>query len=497
MKKLFALLLIVCMLAGMVACGSGKPVENPTDPTGNAGGNPSNPTTPSSGTDVNLGKVPEKPEDSPYYGKTLQIYGLGVEEDYTDYDKFGKGNYLWMMKAAIEEWSALNGVEIVYEGSYNQALVLSSISAGGHPDIVFQTGNFPGLTNVGISEAFTAKERADLAAICGTDNYFSMMEYKGEAHGFVFPWSGVSMLYYNRTMFEKYEVKTPKEYFLEGQWNWTNFQKCLEETTKDLDSDGEIDTYGLPSDSFGRALFFPIKEDAQGNLLSRIDEAIAYDFFQMKYTHYTVKKTIQSPGKNQIQKNTVYPMTAMQIGDCEPYNFEHLYQTIANGDIIEAIPVPVYDGTGAPEKHVVWTDSCGHLIRACDEREAAVDLLAYLLRAGLKYISDYSLGSVKCEYDGILGACDLSAQWKEAFEEVCVKREAAIAKIDGYSAEHVALINEHLNSCTAYTHRKYADVSELISYKEIITMPPESAIPAIREKYQAQLNVYNDTYINN
>ena len=494
MKKLIALILVLCLSVGLVACGGKKADDTTKNPTGNAAGpnvNPSTPENPGEG----LGPDTVKPGEM-FKGKTLQIYGLGTGDDYTDYKQFGKGNYLWMMRAAVEEWATMNGVTIQYLGRYDQNNVLSAMTSGVNPDIIFQTGNFPAMSNVGISSPLSEAEVKMLADICGTDSYFTMMNYKGQSHGFVFPWSGVSMLYYNKTMFEDYGVKTPKEYFLEGNWNYETFQKCLEETTKDLDSDGITDTYGIPADSCGKALCYTAKEDEKGNLISRIDDPIVYDYYKMIYEQVAIKKTIQSPGKNAIQKNVIYPMTAMQIGDCEPYNFEHLYQTIPNGNVLEAIPVPVYvDPNGNKEMNVVWTDSCGSIAATCDERAAALDMISYLLKVGLKYISDYSLGAVPCEYAGMQGTCDLSAQWKTAFAKVCRDRAAAIQKIDGYDAEMVKKINDHINACTANTHRKYANVTDLTSFSEIKTLPPESAIPVVKNKYQAALDTYNDKFI--
>ena len=142
MKKLIALLLILCTVAGLVACGS-KPAD-PNNPS-----NPSNPSTPQ--IDVN-------PENSPYKGKSLQVYGMGTGAEYTDYDQFGKGNYIWMMRAALDEWATINGATIEYMGGYNQNVVLSAINSGNKPDIIFQTGNFPKMSNIGVTSPFTAEE---------------------------------------------------------------------------------------------------------------------------------------------------------------------------------------------------------------------------------------------------------------------------------------------------------------------------------------------------
>ena len=130
MKKLLALLLVVCMLVGLVACGGGQPA---TDPGANAGTGDGTGTGTGTGDGTGTGTgdgtgatedpnaVKPMPGANPALaGKSLQIYGLGTEESYHNYDNFGKGNYVWMMRAAVEEWAALNNVTLVFKGSYNQ-----------------------------------------------------------------------------------------------------------------------------------------------------------------------------------------------------------------------------------------------------------------------------------------------------------------------------------------------------------------------------------------
>jgi len=488
MKKLLALFLVLCTLVGLVACGKKEPAStnssNPT--TGNSTSDPTGTTE-----DPHLTVTPET---SPYKGKTLEIYGMGTAVSYTNYDSFGKGNYLWMMKAAIEEWAAINGAKIEYKGSYNQNTVLASIQSGDHPDLIFHSNQFPAISNVGLTAELTDAEYEKLASICG-NVYLDMLKYKGKATGFVYPWSGTIMCYYNKTMFENYGVKTPKEYFMEGQWTWENFAKCMEETTKDIDSDGVIDTYGVPADSFN-VLVMPFRWEESGKLISTIDEPWMQDFIQFKYDSFTVKKVVQSPGANKIQKNVTYPMTAMQISDCEPYNFEHMYQSIANGDELEVVPIPEWRGENGETMGIsTMTQSVVHMATSCDEREATVDLLAYLLKCGLKYISDFSLGAVKCDYVGMQGKCDLSKKWMEAFKKVCDDRAAAIKEIENYDEELVAKINEYLADKGLITNTVINKITVLSKFAEITKLPPASSIPIIKQKYQAELDAYNDTYI--
>jgi len=488
MKKILALLLVLCTLVGLVACGKKEPAStnSSTPTTGNSTSDPTGTTE-----DPHLTVTPET---SPYNGKTLEIYGIGTAVSYTNYDSFGKGNYLWMEKAAIEEWAAINGVKIEWKGTYNQNGILASIQSGDHPDLIFQSNQFPAISNVGLTAELTDAEYEKLAAICG-NVYLDMLKYKGKATGFVYPWTGTYMCYYNKTMFENYGVKTPKEYFMEGTWNWENFTKCAVEMTKDIDSDGDIDTYGVNNDSM-YALVNTWKQDETGKLISTIDEPWIQDYIRLKYDMYAVKKIVQNPGANQIQKNVTYPMCAMQISDCEPYNFEHMYQSIANGDELEVVPIPEWRGENGETLGMSrLTQSAVYMASSCDEREAAVDLLAYLLKCGLKYISDFSLGAVKCDYVGMQGKCDLSKKWMEAFKKVCEDRAAAVKEIENYDEELVAKINTYLVGEGLAVNYNVSKVAVLSGYAEIINLPPASSIPIIKQKYQAALDAYNDTYI--
>ena len=482
MKKLIALLLVLCTVFGLVACGK-KPAETPngTDPTV-AGGEEAIMT----------------PDKSPYNGKTLEIWGMGTDEDYNHEKWDGKGNYVWMMRAAIVEWGAQNGVNLVWKGSYNANGMLAAMHSGDTPDLVFQDNMYPGIANNGIASAFTEAEYNKLAEICGK-SYLDILKYGTESVGLVYPWTGTIMVYYNKTLFDDYGVKTPKEYFDEGNWTWATLQQCMQEMTMDIDANNEgMDIYGLPADSVN-SLVNAWAQNDKGELISTIDEPWMQDFFQFKYDTVAVQKTVLSPGKNNIQSNVTYPMIAMQIGDCEPYNFEHMYQSIANGNELEVVPIPDWVGKDGQKLSLSkLTQSAMHLAASCDEREAAVDCMAYLLKCGLKYISDFSLGDVKCDYAGVLGTCEYSKTWKENFAKVCEKRAAdytAITDEKDYASAHIAKLNEFLSDREKYCWGDYTKVTQLTSFPEITKMPPASSIPAIKQKYQNMLDAYNNTYI--
>ena len=299
-------------------------------------------------------------------------------------------------------------------------------------------------------------------------------------------------------MFEDYGVTTPKEHFLNGDWTWEQFAETMEEMTMDIDADGTIDTYGLNGDSWVN-IVNPWATNSKGELISVIDEPWMRDFFQLKYDAYTVKKVTRA-GKMNIQTNVIYPMFAMQFSDCQVYNFEHLYQSIPNGDELEVAPIPEWRGAnGETLGTSKVTQQAFHMASSCDEREATIDLLCYILQCGLKYVSDYSLGAVKCDYPGLQGTCELSVNYLNAFAKMNKRRAKDIAELteDGiYDAEYIAKVNDYLDDRGRYIWGPHTGVTVLTSYEEITKMPPESAIPAIKTKYQNALNTYNKLYIN-
>lgn len=53
------------------------------------------------------------------------------------------------------------------------------------------------------------------------------------------------VLYYNKTQFTNNGVKTPTEYYKEGNWNWDTFKEVATQLTADTNGDGKVDQYGF------------------------------------------------------------------------------------------------------------------------------------------------------------------------------------------------------------------------------------------------------------
>ncbi|WP_314001373.1 extracellular solute-binding protein [uncultured Paenibacillus sp.] len=53
------------------------------------------------------------------------------------------------------------------------------------------------------------------------------------------------VIYYNKTLFANNGVKTPSEYYAEGNWTWDSFREVAKELTADTDGDGKNDQFGF------------------------------------------------------------------------------------------------------------------------------------------------------------------------------------------------------------------------------------------------------------
>ena len=432
-------------------------------------------------------------------GKTLTIYGLGVNDPQVDYGRYYDKAYKRMMRTAVDEWAAMNGVTIRYRGSYDQNAVIASYGGAGDAcDLVIPMNNLGNLLEIGLASPFTEAEYNTLSALIGDNRHLDILSRNGSSYGMVLPWAGNMMVYFNQSMFAKYKVKSPLEYYNEGTWNWENFAKCMAEITRDLDGNGTTDIYGLPGDSWIN-LVNPEKRDAfTDKLLSTIDDPWIQDFIQMKYNAYRVDRSSRND-ENNIETNVDSPMYAMQISACEVYDPQDVFRVIPNGDALMAVPLPRWEGeNGESKEWVKLTQMSAHIFAGTKEREAVFDLLCYLTKCGMKYMADCSLGAISCDYAGIQGSTDASKQWMDTFTAGLPQRKADLEKLTHYDATYLSKIIKALsqdNEWYVYNpHNASQTYLNLLTCTEIYEKPPAESIPIIKEKYLDILEKFNEVY---
>lgn len=511
MKRLFALLLALVMIFSLVACG--KKTQNP-DGTGasqSAGNNNQEETewtyihventgnfnvdelvtgTGIAAVDTTLLSNDDLIDPS-FAGKKLQIYGYS-SSTYNDIDNMGKGTFIWMVRAAIADWAALNKVEVEFVGGYDQSVILGDINAGGRPDLLLYCNKFPLPATTEITRAFTKEEYDALAKTCGS-YYLDMMEYKNESYGVLVPWSGGTLCYYNKTAFEQAGVKSPGDYFMEGNWTWDTFEKAGEEITQDLDGDGVNEMYGsgtyfwlIPT-----PMYRQMNDDGTLTSLVRNSE----QFMKFLNIYYKAARETKASGTYASAYIATTPRPAMSLGDAEWYNFEHLHRELVNGDIINVVPAPKYSTTDKQ----YYQHTLVHMapMKSCDENEATISLMNYILRVGMRYMSDFSLGLYKCNYEGIRGASKYSHDWKQNFEAVVADRQAAFDELAEWDQELYQKMQDAVLSGDTihYTGLTFPNMEgEAVKNYEQTKYPPATSMPLIATREEGWIQQYNELY---
>ena len=477
MKRILALLLVFIMVFALAACAK------PADPTTPTGDDPSKPTA-------------SKPSGSgDASGKTLQIWAV-VGSEYETEDKIQANVWLWMVRAAIVEWAYLNDVKLQFVSNYDQTSLMAAINSGSKPDLVFTNGNFPAAANFELLETLNEAQQAKIAEVIG-DTWF--LKYRNNVYGIQSPWCGANMVYYNETMMLDYGVKTPKEYIAKGEWTWENYFKICRECTKDLDADGVIDTWGSTTYAVGSGFAQTYTVDAAtGRLSNAMESQETKEWLELLYDAVVENPCIVN---KYLHANRAGSGIAMSSSDCEPYNFYHTYQELSNGDIIRAVPRPTKDGAQGEWATTTWMFA---VPKNSDEPDAAVDLITYICKAGLKWMEDHSEGVFETEYEGIVGATPYSAAWLEKYNEFLEERHEKYEEIkELWDVEFNATMMQSYKDNVKAFGGSYAGVvspwqgakGNGYDFSSIFSAPPATSLPTLSAGVQSMVTTYNNLYV--
>jgi len=402
-----------------------------------------------------------------------------------------------MQRAAILEWAAINEVTIEFKGSFNQNVLLAAMQSGDKPDMFSVSNQFPAIANYGLTAQFTDAEYNELAKHMTTTQWMDIMKYNGKVNGIMLPWTGFFSCYVNIDLCERYGIKSPVDYFKEGNWNWTTMKTFFEEVTRDTDGDGKPNSQAVSNDFFVQGIIPMWTTEENGTITDEIfDKSWAYDFAEFKYNAQYQNGQVKS-GAQSAAVMAGNPLVAMRQTDCEPYNYQHVFSVLSNGDKVIAVPTPEYTGKDA-FKHVRATQSCMYMAASCDEREATVSLLSYLLECGDKYVAEMSGGSITSQFKGVTGACELSKKWLDQFNKGVAERADALKNDEKYEHYDKDLMAKYYNyvmkEATWDIYRTFTSVSDFV---RVCTFsdPPATALSAGREKFKTQIKTYNDLYV--
>lgn len=139
--------------------------------------------------------------------------------------------------------------------------LMAMIGAGTPSDIIMvdQRGWMPRLAVLNVLEPVDSYvNKADLQDY--EQRLYDSFTWKGKHYAAYVNGAWGYALWYNKTLFTNNGVKTPREYWDEGNWNWDTFLDVAQELTQDTDKDGKTDQWGY---SYWGVEVFPASNNAR------------------------------------------------------------------------------------------------------------------------------------------------------------------------------------------------------------------------------------------
>lgn len=250
-KKFLATLMALTCAVSLAACGSEKPDagkdtpgSSSADSSGTEGSEDNSGNAEEGDTQGTAGTLPDTLENADLvivWDMTEEAWNKDVAE------KKEKGkeafNLVWSTKEVFEQKYG-GTVTIVGVGwGEQQETVIGKVNAGEVVDLAqAHDQNFPTYGAKKVVQDIS--QYIDLS-----DSFWYESTTKAFSFGGV-PYAagsdaGPVVIAYNKTLFDQMGVKTPIEYFEEGNWTWDTFREIALQMTGDTDGDGNNDIYGF------------------------------------------------------------------------------------------------------------------------------------------------------------------------------------------------------------------------------------------------------------
>lgn len=220
-KKVLAIICALVLLFATVGCsGKGDTNSSSLDSGETLSGVDTNPNADNqqgSGTSNDSSNTVVNPED--YRGKTIKFATWSswkVDVDGPVVAAFEK-------KYGIKvEWMNVPQDKYV-------TTIQSYIASGNPPDIIFDNGEFPSTLSL-LQPVSAAK--IDLSDPIWDQTFIKNATFNGKTYEVATVgnyWNERLCVYYNKTLFRNYNIKTPEEYYAEGNWTWATMEAIMKE----------------------------------------------------------------------------------------------------------------------------------------------------------------------------------------------------------------------------------------------------------------------------
>lgn len=272
LQRLFAIVLVVAMIAGLAACGNNGS-GNPTSAPGPTATTAPKATTAPDATATPTDAATPTPTEALGYGgiKILKdadgnVYDLGgvhviigdywyspvADENKTAQDEATEEYLDWCMETynftierqAVSSWGECGNffTEIATSGS--EDLYLMAVKHG--------SACAPILS--GLAYDYASLDCIDLTADKWVDSMIEDTTFAGKTYGLLWgatePRNGV---WFNKRLLEEAGVDPQSLYDMQESmtWDWAAFEELCKKTTRDIDNDGVYDTYALADSNTG------------------------------------------------------------------------------------------------------------------------------------------------------------------------------------------------------------------------------------------------------
>lgn len=445
-----------------------------------------------------LGAVSALAEETtnPYKGKELKIYGAAWTYMFDE-----EGNLKnpldsnAVMKAAMDEWCAAHECTWVGLEDGDATRMMALINSGNAPDLYIGNNSFPSFPNMGLMQPISADFAAKMGEKYGA-MYVDLMNYKGDCYGVVQPWNSLGAIQYNRTMMEDMGVKTPREYYEEGNWTYATFRECLKNCTTDEDGDGKLDTVGISIHGMAERIMPAVKIDEDGKLSSTLDTERSREFYQMLYEAVSVDKSVTLANAGLKKDGDTYVM--MRFWQVEPYMLNTLGFIDNDGYAIETVPVPVWK-QGDTEQSASINYCYMMLPTGSPNPEAAMELMDFILECGVKAMDDATGGLRGCKFEGLQGTTDWTKDFLEKRAAKIAETNAVIFDMPEYDEAWITEINRYFSETKYHMWPTMNGVDWNLTsnkkYASLWSVPSATSIAELAPVHQAQCDKYNDLYI--
>lgn len=441
----------------------------------------------------------EIPVNSELEGKELVIM-TRVDIEVLDGEDTNEDSYMFkaLLNHSLNEFCQANKCTWSQLCTNDTKVMTAAIASGQSPDLYFGYSIYPSGANLGILQDISS-EYDFITKKYGT-NTMDPMKFKGAYYGVSAPWNELLMVKYNRDFFEENGIKTPRQYFEEGTWNYENYIKCCKEATLDLDSDGKLDTFTASSHQMSKLLVMSaFNENPDGTVVNTFDternRAIAsllnqlYSYGAMITNNLYVGETNNATGQ----------IGVMSYANVDIYNIigatkMGMWTSNKDGSYNELCPPPVWKegdpGYGITKN--MWFFG----IPVGADKETSMSLMDYIMEAGVVTYMKMP-GTYEFDYQGLRGTTEGSKAYIAYTEERIETEKEKVKSNPYYDEEWQKKVIDYANGQPHVIQRDYStSFTTAITSKEAFnvlwTLPVATSIPQVSAKLDLQIKDYND-----